>query len=346
MAIDLRIARMFQKILTGRLVSGGKALDLGSQDLMGGFAEYEEILNCQFSAEDRKLFEERRVSARLLYKKLGFGSYTAIDLDGAHGAIVQDMNLPTSEWGAELGCFDFVFNGGTSEHCFNQYALFSNMHDLCVTGGIMFHVIPVHGGMNHGYFNYHPLILSALAKANDYLILDAWAYDGSGTGRVGSWLECSNRYMKEMTLDIDDPTSAVMLCIAMEKRTDNAFQLPYQTYEHTDRSQWDQFSDGFRTLYIQRKIGSDFGDVAVFGCGDAAKAARAFLEKVGYRVVCYVCDMATGAVDGLPIVNRQVFSAEFFSVTKALVVGPRQNDDFITGLPSSLILINLNDINL
>lgn len=343
MGINLRIAQMFHSVLNDR-GSGGNAVDLGSQDLFGDWSEFERVLGLHFSKEQRGLFEDERVSARVLYDCLGFKYYSAIDLDGAHGAMAYDLNLPLSDWNGSVGIFDFVYNGGTTEHCFNQYQVFKHAHDLCATGGIMFHVVPIHGGLNHGFINYHPLVFSALASANGYMVLDAWAYDTSGAGRVGKWWDYRSKFIEELVLDVKDPTCAVMLAIAFEKTRDRPFLIPYQTEAHTDKSQWDHFSDGLKKRFLVSRIGGGVDEVAVFGCGQAARAARAIIEKCGYRVVCHLCDVARGSVDGIPIVDRNRFSEEFFDAAKVLVVGPRQKDDFKTGLPSNLFVVDLNDI--
>jgi hypothetical protein len=76
-----------------------------------------------------------------------------------------------------------VTNFGTSEHVFNQLAVFETMHDACTEGGYMVHGVP-RSMVDHGLFNYTAKFFEALAEANDYSIewpgtrLDESAYDG------------------------------------------------------------------------------------------------------------------------------------------------------------------------
>ena len=102
-----------------------------------------------------------------LYAKLGITKYISFDLFDSRAEKV-DLNLDlkrTDKW-------DIVTNFGTSEHVFNQQAIFKNCHDLTKTGGISLHCLPVSSGMDHGFFNYHPTFFRSLAIANNYSILD------------------------------------------------------------------------------------------------------------------------------------------------------------------------------
>jgi hypothetical protein len=78
--------------------------------------------------------------------------------------------------------FDLVTNFGTSEHVANQLNTFRVMHDLTRPGGIMFHVVPSAGHSNHGFFCYDMRFFFCLAKANNYLVLDAVVSVDTGTG--------------------------------------------------------------------------------------------------------------------------------------------------------------------
>jgi hypothetical protein len=59
------------------------------------------------------------------------------------------------------------------------------MHDAMKVGGVTFHQVPTIGYIDHGYFNYNPLLLEDLAKANRYEIVDKF-FTLSGQSEFGS----------------------------------------------------------------------------------------------------------------------------------------------------------------
>lgn len=51
---------------------------------------------------------------------------------------------------------------------FNQFAVFKNMHDLTRPGGLMLFVLPFYNWLNHGFYNFNPVLFVDLAAANRY----------------------------------------------------------------------------------------------------------------------------------------------------------------------------------
>ncbi len=102
------------------------------------------------------------------YRALGFASYRAIDVNGRYDSLVMDLNRDLAKHYGFSETFDLVTNNGTSEHIFNQSAVFSNAHALCKVGGVMLHVLPFVNYLNHGFFSYNPILFCDLAETNDY----------------------------------------------------------------------------------------------------------------------------------------------------------------------------------
>ncbi|MDR1741721.1 MAG: CBS domain-containing protein [Synergistaceae bacterium] len=151
-------------------------IELGSQDLGDNIEACEKRLR-DISGDAN--FTLTHVAAG--YAALGICDYQCIDADGRNGAIVFDLNRSIkSEYGFNKE-FDLVTNFGTAEHCFNQYEVFRNMHDLCRAGGVLIGFYPTQGCINHGYFHYTPKLLLELALANRYEILGLYVQsDKSG----------------------------------------------------------------------------------------------------------------------------------------------------------------------
>jgi SAM-dependent methyltransferase len=102
------------------------------------------------------------------YRALGFASYRAIDVNAKFESLVMDLNRDLVAQYGFRETFDLVTNNGTGEHVFNQAAVFANAHALCKAGGLMLHVLPFVNYLNHGFFNYNPILFHDLAAANGY----------------------------------------------------------------------------------------------------------------------------------------------------------------------------------
>ncbi len=102
--------------------------------------------------------------ARLYYDQLFHP--TCIDSvdNGAPGAMCWDLNQPLPL----TRSYDIVINTGTAEHVFDQAQVFRSIHDATVVGGIMVHAFPVEGCPDHGFYNYQPNLLDAMARVNGY----------------------------------------------------------------------------------------------------------------------------------------------------------------------------------
>jgi hypothetical protein len=106
--------------------------------------------------------------AREFWTWLGL-SYASIDIDGSPGSIPLDLNydeVPTEF----IGKYDVVTNFGTTEHVANQLQSFKIVHDLTTPGGLMLHVLPASGGLNHGLVSYNPKFFWMLGRSNGYKI--------------------------------------------------------------------------------------------------------------------------------------------------------------------------------
>ena len=105
------------------------------------------------------------------FKALGFSSYTAIDVNSVYGSLIMDLNVDLKDTYGFSDTFDLVTNNGTGEHIFNQYSVFKNMHQLTKVGGVQLIVLPFYNWMNHGFFNFNPLLFADMATANGYEII-------------------------------------------------------------------------------------------------------------------------------------------------------------------------------
>lgn len=164
-----------------------------------------------------------------LYKAIGFKKYHNIDIAKHNeNTIVQDLNYALTNIDQQ---YDLVTNNGTLEHIFNQYAVLKNMHDLCKKDGVMFHLVPFTGWIDHGLYNYNPNFFTALAKANKYEILYTGFGETSGEHSIPVEFEVS----KKRSYSRDDYEEKIkdweydpFIIVIYRKIVEEEFKIPMQ----------------------------------------------------------------------------------------------------------------------
>ena len=156
---------------------------------------------------------------------LRYGTKLAIDLHGPPSAFKLDLNLPIplEDWKHHA---DVLVNTGTAEHVFDQRRLWETMHDVVKPGGLMVHMMPLWGWLDHGFYNYHPTFVRDVAAANGYEVV-LWLY-----------VELSPAYSQQVTTPRDfaeirkkrDPNTSAMMNVVFRKLNHNRFEVPMQAY--------------------------------------------------------------------------------------------------------------------
>jgi hypothetical protein len=132
---------------------------------------------CFVEMEDQQL---NGSACKDYYHSAGVELYLAFDLSGRNGSFKIDLCKDHSF----MPQFDIVTNYGTIEHVNNQYHALKNMHDLCVSGGIMLHTLPVFGHWpGHGRYYYSLPFAYQLAERARYHVLDIAQAPCYGQGR-------------------------------------------------------------------------------------------------------------------------------------------------------------------
>lgn len=168
MGINAELVKLVVNLRNKGALGGSSLIELGAQDVCVADQVANGILN---GAGIASPLTKIRL-AQHLYAALGFDKYSCIDASGDNSSLVFDLNEDIREKYKYNSSFDLVTNLGTAEHCFNQYAVFKNIHDLCKVGGTMIHALPAQGNVNHAFYNYHPRFFADLSAANNYEIVD------------------------------------------------------------------------------------------------------------------------------------------------------------------------------
>lgn len=95
-------------------------------------------------------------------------SVDEIDASPYEGAtIIHDMNLPLPNMHKLQ--YDFVYDGGSSEHIFNIKQVFDNINSLVKPGGCVATSAPANNQLGHGFYQFSPeLYYRFYSNANGY----------------------------------------------------------------------------------------------------------------------------------------------------------------------------------
>jgi SAM-dependent methyltransferase len=146
------------------------------------------------------------------------------------GSEVMDLNLDLRQRYGYRMRFDLVTNNGTGEHIFNQHAVFKNVHQLCVPGGVMLHILPFIPWVNHGFYNYNPVLFRDLGAANGYETLFLWVGDrwGERADLTDEPWVFREKHPKELSAVLRQFQNDVFVVCAYRKVRDSGFKVPMQ----------------------------------------------------------------------------------------------------------------------
>jgi len=195
----LQVAWMSRLAQKGIIGPGNSVVEFGPQDVFCSrqAVEIHGRKHCALSKLSAVLDEmydgqtRRDVVPSVFYSIFGVTRYRSVDLIDPRADWMRDCNIPFTL----PEQFDIVTNFGTSEHVFNISAVFRSMHDIVRPGGVMLHVLPAFGDIDHGFYNIHPTVYFDLAAANGYKIEDICYVD--------RWDIRNCRYEADLSASVD-----------------------------------------------------------------------------------------------------------------------------------------------
>jgi outer membrane protease len=109
-------------------------------------------------------------SAKEYFTHIGFND-TSIDWNGKDGALSLDLGKPINNKFNKK--FDILINGGTTEHVYNQYECWKNIHNICKENAVIFSVGPLAGNwLKHSPYRYSLEFFEHLSIENNYDLLE------------------------------------------------------------------------------------------------------------------------------------------------------------------------------
>jgi len=135
-------------------------------------------LNFSYQKTEGKGFYRNYPSGDELFGILGFTKIDSLDVTDYEGAnIIADLNLPIRN--LPLESYDLVYDGGTSEHIFNQLEVLANAHKLLKVGGIVVHNTPANNLLDHGYVQPSPNFYLEYYEANKYEVVQSFLIEST-----------------------------------------------------------------------------------------------------------------------------------------------------------------------
>ncbi|MEG4392872.1 TylF/MycF/NovP-related O-methyltransferase [Microcoleus sp. BROC3] len=202
-------------------------IELGSQDIYSQQEQFAQLLDKLFAYS---LPDGSPMTAKTLYQSMGLELYQCIDADGRHNALTFDLNKDIKQAYGFAEQFDLVTNHGTTEHCFDQYRCFMNIHNLCAVGGLMIHVLPIQGYVNHGLYNYQPSFFYNLAAANHYKVINVYLSSYKSCDSLPYILPGLISYTEnalKTLCNIGDAKADMGLYVVLQKTIESSFSIPY-----------------------------------------------------------------------------------------------------------------------
>ena len=174
------------------------------------------------------------------FKSINYVDYKSIDINGALDSYQFDLNFIINEKYNFQEQFDLVINNGTGEHIFNQYSFFKNFHNLTKKNGFMLNILPFIDWINHGFYNFNPIIFADMAASNNYEIIKI-----SLANRWGAEIELkkeeqlvffeqikpknnNSNFSKLIEIAKDKLGPNIILKTILKKNDDSSFQIPLQ----------------------------------------------------------------------------------------------------------------------
>jgi len=174
-----------------------------------------------------------------LFQGLGFSDIDSIDNSNYENAsIIHDMNKPVSD--GLKNQYDYIYDGGTTEHIFNTPQVFDNIINMLKIGGIYCSVVPNNNFSGHGLYQFSPeFFLSVCSDVYGMKVLEMYIaqnesdfstwinvnwYDKDGSGRnLARFFTTSEVYIITIAIKVSDDRKSFI--------NDSPQQFSYETID-------------------------------------------------------------------------------------------------------------------
>jgi hypothetical protein len=148
-------------------------LTLGRQYLYTPNAKDIALINSKHELS-RELPADTFAAAETFFNSIGWSNVYSMDISKFENAnIIHDLNNPVPEYLKSK--FQYIFDGGTTEHVFNVPQVLDNIINLLSVGGVVCASLPNNNLSGHGLYQFSPeLFLSAFSSKYGMEILEIY----------------------------------------------------------------------------------------------------------------------------------------------------------------------------
>lgn len=151
MGLNTNTLNLLKSIITHRKINGS-VLTYGVQDMAGNYKHQD-----------------------VFFKSLGLSIVESIDVYGAENpTYIADLNHDVSSEVTRK--YDLVFDGGTTEHCFNVPSVLSNTVKFLKAGGYIIHLNPLNNWIEHSFYQFSPTLYYDFYYDNGFDNMNSWLY--------------------------------------------------------------------------------------------------------------------------------------------------------------------------
>jgi len=153
------------------------------------------------------------------FKNLGAKVVDSIDYSNFEGCtIVHDMNTPVSV----IKKYDFIFDGGCTEHIFNIPQVFDNIIKLLKIGGVFCSVTVNNNFSGHGFYQFSPEIFIQVFQ-KDYGMELLELFLAETDSETSTWVSVKISDYRQ-TFKFENTKQVYIIAIA-RKVCENAFSI-------------------------------------------------------------------------------------------------------------------------
>ena len=247
---------------------------------------------------DRALAErissQKEIDSCDFFKMLGFQEVHAVDYSEYEGAdIIFDLNDPLPD--SLKGSFDYVINGGTLEHVFDIAKAMENMSGMVKEGGLIMHLSPSDGWINHGFYSISPTFFQDYYSTNSFFVklLELEFLICQGTKNKGPYVtffsddlrifrtpEQLDSYIASLKA-VKNADQIALICFAEKAGGEKPVKYPNQgAYQNMKRIDFKKAADEIKR-----------SGAALYGCGSVCDQLLDELYRIdGERAVTNIFD--------------------------------------------------------
>lgn len=176
MGMGNTVIKLVTKLLKNKNVSGD-CITFGVQGIEGQYHDILKIIKCEnypySNVPEAEIINDPltqfgdSIHQSILFKLLGYNKIDSIDYyENENPTHIADLNQPIEN--NLIDKYNLVYDGGTTEHCFNVFQVMANAIKLLKIGGSVIHQLPMSGYVNHGFYQFSPTFFFDFYEANGF----------------------------------------------------------------------------------------------------------------------------------------------------------------------------------